>query len=173
MGYPVRLQVAAFTLYCRGRTVEQIVAGLRKGHALEGGPGQRIVEGWMESGDWLRLRQEVYQGYARQLGPVTSSREEHLMAELTDLRSRIMDAATELKFKSAGEAVRSLANVQKIILESATAQDGSIPPAAQERIIKDVFQVMSEDPEVAAVLARREAKIMTRLEVVLEAEASG
>ena len=95
------------------------------------------------------------------------------MAELTNLRSRIMDAATELKFKTAGEAVRSLANVQKIILESATAQDGSIPPATQEQIIKDVFQVMCEDPEVAAVLARREAKIMVSLKAVLEAETTG
>jgi hypothetical protein len=173
MGYAARLQVEAFAMYCRGRTVEQIVAGLQKSHALEGRPRQRTVDGWMESGDWRRLRQDVHQGCARQHEPVTSSREEHLMAELTNLRSRIMDAATELKFKSAGEAVRSLANVQKIILESATAQDGSIPPAAQEQIIKDVFQVMCEDPEVAAVLARREAKIMTRLKAILQAETSG
>ena len=173
MGYEARLQVAAFAMYCQDLTVGQIVAGLRKSHALEGGPGQRIVDSWMKSGDWRRLRQEVHQGFSRQDEPVTSSWEEHLMAELTNLRSRIMDAATDLKFKSAGEAVRSLANVQKIILDSATAQDGSIPPAAQERIIKDVFQVMSEDPEVAAGLARREAKIRTRLEAKLQAETTG
>lgn len=170
MGYAARLQVAAFALYCQGRTAEQIVAGLRKSHALEGGPRQRTVGVWMESGDWRRLRQEVHQAHARQFESIPSSREEHLLMELTNLRSRIMDAASELKFKSAGEAVRSLANVQKIIVESATAQDGSIPPAAQEQIIKDVFQVMCEDPEVAAVLARREAKIMTRLEALLHAE---
>ena len=173
MGYGARLQVAAFAMYCQGRTVEQIVAGLRKRHLLKGGPRQHTIDGWMVTGDWRRLRQELRQGYARRLESLPSSREEQIMAELTNLRSRIMDAATELKFKTAGEAVRSLANVQKIILESATAHDGSIPPATQEQIIKDVFQVMCEDPEVAAVLARREAKIMVSLKAVLEAETTG
>ena len=173
MGYAARLQVAAFAMYCQGRTVEQIVTGLQKRYASEGGPRQLTIDGWMETGDWRRLRQELRQGYARRLESLPSSREEQIMAELTNLRSRIMDAATELKFKTAGEAVRSLANVQKIILESATEQEGSIPPATQEQIIKDVFQVMCEDPEVAAVLARREAKIMVSLKAVLEAETTG
>ncbi len=35
------------------------------------------------------------------------------------------------------------------------------------------LSALSEDPEVAAVLARREAKIMTRLEAILQAETSG
>ncbi len=173
MGYAARLHVAAFAMYCQDRTVEQIVAGLRKSHAPEGGPRQPTVSGWVKSGNWRRLRQEVHQAHARQFESIPGSREEHLMAELTGLRSRIMDAANELKFKSAGEAVRSLANVQKIIFDSATAQDGSMLQAAQERIIKDVFQVMCEDPKVAAVLGRQETKIMTRLQAKLNAESSG
>ena len=172
MGYAVRLQLEAFAMYCQGQTVAQIVTGLQQSHALEGRPRQRTVQGWMETGNWQRLRQEVHQGCARGSKPAVTSQEEHLLAELTALRSRIMDAAAELKFKSAGEAVRALANVQKMILESATAQDGSIPPDAQKRFIKDVFQVMCEDPEVAAVLVRREAKILARLKAKLPAGGS-
>ncbi|MCH8023519.1 MAG: hypothetical protein IIB43_02315 [Candidatus Marinimicrobia bacterium] len=49
MGYGARLQVAAFAMYCQGRTVEQIVTGLQKRYASEGGPRQLTIEGWMET----------------------------------------------------------------------------------------------------------------------------
>jgi len=179
MGYPARLQVEAFALYCQGQTADYIAGNLQQNHSADRRPQHRTINWWVVKGNWSALKQAVHQHCGRPPDQAPGGQEERLQAELTDLRSRIMDATLGLRFKTAGEAVRSLTAVQKII-DSADAEiNDVIPRETLELILDDFFQVLDDDGELAALLEQRkqhilrqiETKFLKRHQVVLPSEA--
>ncbi|MEE9466377.1 MAG: hypothetical protein V3W14_12490, partial [Candidatus Neomarinimicrobiota bacterium] len=164
MGYPARLQVEAFALYCQGQTAEKIAESLKQNHSADRRPQHRTINWWMVKGNWVALKQGIHQHCGRPVDPAPGSHEERLQTELTDLRSRIMDATLGLRFKTAGEAVRSLTAVQKIIDSADSETNGVIPRETLELILDDFFQVLDDDGEMATLLEQRKHHILRRIE---------
>ncbi len=164
MGYPARLQVEAFALYCQGQTAGKIAGNLQQNHTTDRRPQHRTINWWMVKGNWSALKQTVHQHCGRPVDPVSTGHEERIQAELADLRSRIMDATLGLRFKTAGEAVRSLTAVQKIIDSADSDTNGIIPRETLEVILDDFFQILDDDGELAALLVQRKQHILRLME---------
>jgi hypothetical protein len=141
----------AFDLYCTGLSRRRVAAALQEKYGRESAPYANTVKRWMSQDRWTERRRNI-----REWAEELEDRQRILES------MRLLHGLEELPFKSKGEAVRSMAQGQKVIRELVADLDQPVPQEVTDYIIDTALDILGKDEEVGPVLRRRWWQVLKR-----------
>lgn len=158
----------AFDLYSQGIPGYRVAHELEARYGPDNAPSRETVRRWIHRNNWRRRREKIHHLAEQRADQTRAERAAHLVTRFEDLREKALDATSELKYKSAEGAVRSLATLQRVIEGLNLPGEGVISKDDLSTVVETIFQVLSDDEVLGPVLAQRHGPIMARIEARLE-----
>ncbi|MQY64675.1 MAG: hypothetical protein GH143_10320 [Calditrichaeota bacterium] len=165
--YSHQVWEAAFNLYCQNLSAEKITRRIPEMYGDEVRPHLSTIERWIRQGNWTARREEIHREREALADQHCVRTTAELLADMSSLREKILDASNSLEFKSAKGAVRSQATLQRIIDGLTQPKEGTIIKWQLEAVVETIFQALRQDEVLGPVLAERQADIMARIEARL------
>ncbi len=157
------IQEEAFELYIQGLASDEIVRRLRQRHGEEGVVGSRTIRAWAQRGEWRKRRDGIQRQADKLADGKRAEKMAQILANLDDLRMKILDASMSLEFGTAEGAVRSLGTVHKIMDRLTSQADAAPTEELVEQMAEAFFQIFEQDEVLGPQLPARKAVIMARV----------
>lgn len=165
--YSYQVKEAAFGLYCQNLSADKIARRIPEMYGDEVHPHLSTIERWIREGNWTVRRKEIHRETEALVDQHRVRTTAELLADMSGLREKVMEASNSLEFKSAEGAVRSLATLQRVIDGLTQPKEGAISKQQLEAVVETIFQALRQDEVLGPVLARRQADILARIEALL------
>ncbi len=169
MAYSNHIKEEAFGLYCTGISFDEMALEMKKRYPEECARINRhTLSGWEKKYNWAPRKESILRRTKEKLDARRISKRAELIAEMDELRERIMQQTLNLRAKSLEGATNSAIAITRLITDLKGDRSGR--GGDVEKTVAMIFEVLAEDEKIGALLQERQDFILRKIEERMEAE---